>query len=64
VTIAGPVRPEFVPVMETLKKVESPIASIDVPSGRKHNVTTPFIYKDNLTTYLPVFSFVCVYYGA
>ncbi|XP_052265391.1 NAD(P)H-hydrate epimerase-like isoform X3 [Dreissena polymorpha] len=29
----GPVRPEFEPVMETLKKVESPICSIDVPSG-------------------------------
>ncbi|XP_053387118.1 NAD(P)H-hydrate epimerase-like isoform X2 [Mercenaria mercenaria] len=29
----GPVRPEFESVMETLKKVESPICSIDVPSG-------------------------------
>ncbi|XP_052787632.1 NAD(P)H-hydrate epimerase-like [Mya arenaria] len=29
----APVRPEFEPVMETLKKVESPICSIDVPSG-------------------------------
>lgn len=29
----GPVRPEFAPVMETLKNTESPICSIDVPSG-------------------------------
>lgn len=29
----GPVRPEFEPVIETLKKVKSPICSIDVPSG-------------------------------
>lgn len=28
-----PVRPEFAPVMETLKKVESPICSVDIPSG-------------------------------
>jgi len=33
VSITGPVRPEFEPFMETLKKVESPICSIDVPSG-------------------------------
>ena len=30
---SGPVRPEFEPVMETLKKVETPVCSIDVPSG-------------------------------
>ncbi|WAR29481.1 NNRE-like protein [Mya arenaria] len=29
----APVRPEFEPVMETLKKIEAPICSIDVPSG-------------------------------
>ncbi|KAK3578363.1 hypothetical protein CHS0354_025454 [Potamilus streckersoni] len=29
----GPVRPEFAPILETLKKVETPICSIDVPSG-------------------------------
>ncbi|XP_060590401.1 NAD(P)H-hydrate epimerase-like [Ruditapes philippinarum] len=29
----GPVRPEFESVIETLKKIESPICSIDVPSG-------------------------------
>ncbi|WAR29465.1 NNRE-like protein [Mya arenaria] len=29
----APVIPEFEPLMETLKKVESPICSIDVPSG-------------------------------
>ncbi|XP_052787194.1 NAD(P)H-hydrate epimerase-like [Mya arenaria] len=33
INFKAPMRPEFEPVMETLKKVESPICSIDVPSG-------------------------------
>ena len=37
INISAPVRGEFLTVMETLKKVESPICSVDIPSGKHNN---------------------------
>ena len=40
-------RPEFAPVMETLKKVESPICSVDIPSGRITFLSKPSLYFES-----------------